>query len=271
MSVLHLNLLEGNEATKTKEGWEVRVTALVCGVEGSSDCEKLYNAVEGSHGLPALFSAHPIFTNSYLRRITPRQVDRDDVKVELLYQTGTFHYSTTEYEFGATSNQVETNTDGAGNDLWTQYTYPANYPIAAFQGLTETQGGTISRYIPEASFTVRRRENITKNALMAKIKNYQNHVNLVGWDIDPTAPTGSWLCTEIRGRSDPAGGFLVNYAFSYRPPFLRGSTWYPGWTDTLVFIDPNTGKPPDPSTWGANTIKIGVNYPTADFDDLDLD
>jgi len=38
----------------------------------------------------------------------------------------------------------------------------------------------------------------------------------------------------------------------------------------LVYIDPNSGKPPDPDTWDAETMKIIMPYEYVDFDGLNL-
>lgn len=269
MGVIVSDIIEGSSVRKTRDGWYITRVILVKELSGEG-MEKIKNAVENTSGVPSIGDVHPVFSDTFLREIEPRIIDSDNVSLFLTYEPNPYNHI--EYEVGADAVSVESNTDVNGEDLWVEYTYPSNYPDEKYAGLTDRQGIIYSRLVPDKTFTVRRRMMITRADLMEMIDEYQNHVNASGWSMDMSAPAGSWLCTEIRGRNDPIGGYYaVSFTFKKRQPFKRGNTVYPGWADTFIYIDPNTGKPPPPEEWGENTIKVIMNYPEADFDELDLD
>lgn len=260
------DLIEGSDVRRTMEGWFVTRTIYVEELSGDGQ-EKIKNAITSTIGIPALGDVHPVYPLTYLKEISPKIIDSNIVVLSLEYKPNP--YTGDEYEMSADAVPVESNTDIDGNDIWVEYTYPADYPDEKYAGLTDVQGVMYNRLVPDKVFTVRKRMLITGSGLLSLIDNYQNHVNSTGWTIDSSAPAGSWLCTEIKGRNDRVnGGYLVSITFRKRQSFVRDNVTYPGWTDTWIYIDPGTGKPPPPDTWGENTIKMKMNYPEANFNTL---
>jgi hypothetical protein len=266
MSVL-LDLIDGHDAELTVSGWTCTRQAIIRGVAGTG-AAKIYNAALNTEGVPAIGTAHPDLPNTWLARIHPKSIEGDVVKLELFYQP--LEYYSTEYDIGADSCQVDTNLDKQGNSVEVGYTYPADYVEEKYQNLTDIQGVVYSVYKPEGRIVVTKQAGITLSALMNLINTYENKVNTAGWSLDNAAPAGSWLCTSIRGRRSNTTAMVISYSFLKRPSFLRNGTTYPGWSEQLVYIDPNSGKPPDPNTWTENTMKIIMPYDYIDFDDLHL-
>ena len=264
---LLLDLIEGHDAELTTNGWTCTRQAIVTGVTGTG-AAKIYNAVLNTPGMPVIGEVHPDLPYTWLARIHPKSIEGDIVKLELFYQP--LEYYTTEYDIGASSSQVDTNLDIDGDPVSVSYTYPSDYVEEKYQNVTDIQGVVYSVYKPEGRILVTKQEGISRSTLMSRISTYENKVNTAGWNLDPSAPAGSWLCIEIRGCKSNTTAMVVSYSFLKRPSFVREGTTYPGWSEQLVYIDPNSGKPPDPDTWDAETMKIIMPYEYVDFDGLNL-
>jgi hypothetical protein len=91
-----------------------------------------------------------------------------------------------------------------------------------------------------------------------KSRNFVGRTNSGTWGGDPP---GSWLCTRIEGVSDDGGQtFNVTYEFQYN---------IDTWLATVVFIDPDTGRPPENLIEGEGLKQVQV-YPRVDFNLLNL-
>jgi len=268
MANITFDHLEGHDAQYAgTDGWTIKRRARVTGVTGTG-AEKLYNAVFDTN-MPDIGDAHPDIAGTYLRYINPIGIENDEVIVDLEYIT--LAGTDTEYQIGGSSSQEDSNLDSTGTEVEVEYTYPTDYKEASYQGFTDVQGAVFSKHVPEVTYTITKAESMTQAQVLALAKSYVGKVNQLGWDLDSSAEAGSWLCVGINGRKTTTSDMIVTYTFSWKPSFTRDSVTYPGWYTTVIYTDPNTGKPPEPATWGANTVKVLLPYETADFDNLDLD
>lgn len=267
MAKTYVDIQEGFDGELTGEGWRITRIAKVLNVEGTG-VEKIYNAVHTS-ALPSIGDAFPPFTGAILTSIRPKRVDGTTVELELLYTT----YQGTEkvYDFSSIATQQETNIDKDGNPIYLSYTYPTDYLTdPAWRGRTEIISASFYKMIPESVFRVTKSEGIIMTIVQERRKKYIGKVNEAGWELDPSAIAGSWLCSEIRAVKTGTSFYQMTYGFRYKQPFTYNGVSYPGWATQLIYEDPNTGKPPDPSTWTADTFKISMEYEYENFNLLNL-
>ena len=257
-----IDIIDGNRGRKTYQGWELERIAVVTGLTGTPH-KKLIDAANTS-GVPSIGDGHPSLSTCKLREIIPESVGKDEVKLRLIYSqyvTSTSQWQPTfdTIECGASIGQVETNKDIDDNVMWVQYTYPADYTKNLdYASKTHKQGGTIIRLVPESSISIVKQELFPP---AEKARAFVGKVNATGWIIDPNAPARTWLCSGIVGRSTDGGvTYFVTYTFQYRPDT---------WDATILFTDPNDGKPPDDLVAGTGS-KVYQIYEETNFNYLNL-
>ena len=132
---------------------------------------------------------------------------------------------------------------------------------------TQTTGtGLVEINVPVLSWRMTRRE---ESSPKAKSLAYTGKVNNTAWN---DSPPRTWLCTRLDGQSDDQGKtYVVNYEFLYREET---------WDADVVFIDPETGKPPPGVGTGQNNngkdnengiLRAQPVYFAADFKELNLE
>lgn len=120
------------------------------------------------------------------------------------------------------------------------------------------QGGRVDIQIPQPVMRLTRRES---QAPWEKSLDYVGKVNSLPWN---TGAVRTWLCVNISGTTSDGGiTYDVSYEFQYNPET---------WDATVVFIDPETSKPPGDVeaqlAVGVNTIKTYIVYPDKNFGPL---
>ena len=218
----------------------VRRTAYVSGLS-SVGHEKLIEAlVEG--GVPTSGStlAGDGCADLRLTERTVKMVSRDDAEIDLVYElyyesnyvnANSPPYSVFDGVMKTSVQQVTTNKDADGELLVVSHTYPADdedYPSK-----TVEQGGEITIYQPQKTFTLRLLKNtaspwVLTDALLGK-------VNSAAWagDVERT-----WMCSSISWKVhkiDNQEQYDYEIEFQFNP-----ATWDP----VVTFIDDRTGKPP---------------------------
>jgi len=258
MATILADRLVGNSWRQTLEdGWTIERIMIVTGVGGTAT-NKVITAI-ATEGFPQVGDAHPDLATCILRSIDAEAVTGDQVRFRLTYSQKISNYTedATVVEVGATVSQLETNKDINDNDFSVSYTYPAVYKRnTAMQSVEDTTGGFVTKFVPERIITLTRRESSSPESLA---NTYVGKMNTYSWR---SGAAKTWLCTGIIGRSNDGGdNYDVTYTFQY-----RADTW----DARVVYIDPNTGKPPDDLVENTGK-KTYVIYETADFDNLDLD
>ena len=266
-----LDLVDENNGTYNWMGWQELVRkAIVKGVEGEG-FERIVQAKE-TVGMPELYDPHPAVDYCLLREIRFESVDNETVVLRLIYrrtQRGDAQRAQKTIETGASLSQVSTNQDYEGTVFKVDHDFPPGYkssidaePLAGTT-TSPTQSLEVPLLIPESTITISKRESSDP---ASKARDYVGKVNSGSWTWDTSAPARTWMCTGIVGRSDDGGDhFNVTYSFQY-----RADTW----DTTIVFIDPNTSRPPVDlvsgtmgQTAGQKTVQM---YSTADFNNLNL-
>ena len=159
--------------------------------------------------------------------------------------------------------QVERSKDENGDPYQLQYTWPetskAVYPNGEPKALTtERVSGTLRVLEPEVMLVgeVVKATNKPGNI----VKGFLGHVNATEWQgEDPR----HWLCSEAVGRpvnlttNPQLWGFFLGFALDEN-----------GWDSqtTLVFIDPDTGQPPEGIDEGNGLLTVPY-YDTKDFNE----
>lgn len=276
-----LDLVDGNQGNLTDSGWELIRIANVENVTGVGS-ERLLNAAEAT-GMPVIGDSHPSLATAYLERIEPISTATDIVKLRLVYKE---RFDTVQIQTANDVIQDETNYDTGFNSsptairiLQVKYTYPADYEYDAnLQEKTITQSALATKLVPQRTVIFRIRETFSPEDLAAT---YVGTVNELLWR---GGPTRSWLCTGIDGTTSDGGIHWDNvYSFQYKRDL---------WQAVIVFIDPNTGKPPadiidgptdtigvplavgdvgGPTQTGEYGRKAYVVYEQTDFNALDLE
>lgn len=263
MATIKIDNIEGGQGSRKfdRNGqiiWEYTRVATISDLSSSSDGDDIQAdavaALVSQEGGDIGIAYYPGRETCLLREFHTELISPSVVRVHLVYRDIIFNPA--QIEVGASLAQVETNLDKDGNKITLSYTYPVGYKLDANKaGETITQGGFYTKLVPEATARYRRTE---LGSPLVKATQYVGRVNS-GTFLGLSA--GYWLCTSIVGRSDDGGySFDVNYEFQVRQD---------GWAQKLVYINPDTGLPPEDivDEVGAKTIDV---YEDIDFDDLDL-
>ena len=257
MSVNYKDLIDGNNALLTRTGWQLTRIAIVSGATGTGHSKILdaFNRLGDNIG-----DQHPSLPTAYLMNISPMSISSDTVKFRLDYAE--YPFADTVVSIGSTVSQIEANKDVNDEVFELEYTYPSDYHISDYASETITTGAVIALYAPETLMTVRK--HITGTNYLEVVnysRDYVGKTNMSGWLIHPTSPENTWLCTGITGETDDGGlTYLVTYSFHYREE---------GWDSEIVYMDPNTGKPPSDVVDDVG-IKTYQMYETANFNNLYL-
>ena len=243
MATVHVDLVDGNSAQKSADGYTFDRMAKVTGLTGNAHA--MIYAAMNANGVPWIGSSHPDVGLALLRSIDATSVSGNTVELKL-------HYSTKEpssgsgsqypvpsmatIQCGASVMQEQVSKDIEGNPYRMSYTFPNVYPKdVGLQGKTALQAATLTKYIPLISMRIQKLESISGVVLNARAKEYVGKVNSTSWPLDPTAEAKEWLCTGIFGVSADSGTtYTVTYEFQYKPG---------GWFGTAVYMDRTTGSP----------------------------
>jgi len=255
MAILYKDLIEGNEATLSSDGWQFTRTAIVDGVVGVTGYAKLFYATnlmisEGAYiGAP-----HPAWPSATLRQINPIAIDNDTVKFSLIYRDN----PTTRITGTSSLSQEQTNIDSDGDPIELTYTYPADYKdpntgaASSLAGKEVKQGGTVMKYIPEISFSYTRSENEISHgsngmSLIARQGQYVGKVNKDSWILGGFVQfPGTWMCTGITFDSQDNGlNYDVTYSFAKRRLDIGLEPLNVGWKTRIVFVRVDGNPAPD--------------------------
>lgn len=228
---------------------------------GGANTGQLYQRVlDAVSAVAPLSSGCPgVTVPNYLAEIgMPEFISPDVARCKLSYRG----FPALQIEFNSSLAQVETNVDNQGNPITVVYAYPSNYSTItggnpAYNGLSVTQGGIVSRPTSDVSFTVKfTTAGLTGVTSMAMNVGMVNQ-NAYPVGVIPGAPR-TWLCTGFRALSED-GGLTYNAALSLQ---YRAAKW----DNPIMFINPDTGKPPPDLISGTGyktpQIALATSFPT---------
>ncbi len=244
-------IVDGSGGRKTRTGWELDRIATVYNITTSvaASAVILYAVdILEADGI-TIGSEHPSRSSLYLSDFELAGLSTEAVKVRLVYKE--FPFGDEVIRVGAVTSQVVSNLGFLKNqttkefataltDMSVVFTFPTNYEgvnSVAYAGKTMTTGVEATLFIPERTIVVTKQEVITGAEVSELARTYVGMVNADDWDLAPGDAKGTWLCTGIEGISNDNGlSYTITYSFQY-----RGDQW----TQTVIYIDPNTGRPPD--------------------------
>lgn len=276
-----MDSMDDGTAERGPNGIRIVRSATIIGLTGVPH-SKIPDALN-ARGLPRYGEAHPspLADGLPLSHMMARIMDGEPDKaiVTLTYEfpsstggIGWFENTPSEttapqIEVSTTLNQLTTNFDGGGNQMFVEHQYPPRENGVELP-LTK-QTGEAAIMVPTTSVNYMRRESVSP---LSKARQYVGKTNSTRIFGDPAR---YWLCTGLGGPSDD-GGLTYNVTYSFQraePHAIAGFDVVPGWDAIIVFIDPTTGKPPA-SDRGGPVKPIGlkgyVMYLSINFWNLNL-
>ena len=193
-------------------------------------------------------------------------------------------------EVTTTLNQLTTNLDVDGNAITVTYVQPLfdDDGVTIIGSDVKVQGGEITTMVPTTSVNYMRREPVSP---LEKAKVYVGTTGAsagTGFGDIFGDPDDYWMCTHIGGPSDDGGlSYNVTHSFQRAEPHrIRDAggviAEFSGWQAVVVYIDPETGKPPPDllsqiSSGGTSPIVIDtfgveskIRYRSTNFWNLNL-
>ena len=275
-------IVDGSGGRKTRTGWILDRIARVYNIDISvpPSAVILYAVDVLENDGVTIGSAHPSRSTLYLSDFELAGISTEAVKVRLIYKE--YPFGDRIIRVGAATSQVVTNrgflvneaNDQPANtltDMQVKYTFPADYEgvnAADYASNEFETGAEATRFTPEQTITITRQEVITAQVISDMARDFVGRINASGWLIAPQDPAGVWLCTGIEGISNDNGlSYVVTYSFHHRSDF---------WEQTVIYIDPNNGRPPPDLAFGTSLGDIGSKnryavQNSADFNDLGLE
>jgi|JI10StandDraft_1071094.scaffolds.fasta_scaffold23450_4 hypothetical protein len=264
------NLIDGASLTESATGYALTVVYVLENVSGNGD-QQQFNALQDAR-VPRIGDGHPVIPGIQVTERSAEPVDDTVMRVTVQYGVADAA-DTPAYELGQASGPQgtisissavvteQTQFDVGGRPLKVSYTGKLTddegNPVEV-KG--EEQVATVEIQRPETIITFTRRE---RGSPLFFATDAVGSVNVT--DIGRFR-AGTLLLTRIEADSDDNGiTFTVVYEFQYRPV---------GWTVTVVFVDPQTDRPPvDVERNGLGSSLTGVAngvagyevYPTYDF------
>ena len=256
------NIIPGESISVSPDGWAATVVYHVTGLTGNANT-RAYAAII-SPGIPVIGTPHPAVSSMRVARVEAKPITSDTpnsmmvtVQYEQLQpdQQPPNEAQLPQVQVGSSVENTVTQKDVTGAQITVSHTYNETDENGDGVTRTETQGGEVEYQVPSTSVTFSRREGQSP-AYKSRLFVGKTNAGSFGGD-----PAGSWLCTRIEGSSDDGGQtFNVTYEFQHN----RDT-----WVATVVFIDPDTGRPPNGLVTGEGLIQVQV-YQRIDFYQLNL-
>lgn len=273
-------IVDGSGGRKTRTGWELDRIATVYNIDITVPASAviLYAVDVLENDGIIIGSAHPSRSTLFLSDFELGGISTEAVDVRLIYKE--YPFGDQVIRVGATTSQVVTNQGFLVNqttkavatslsDMQVKYTFPADYEGVnkdVYKGKEFETGVESTKLIPERTIVITRQEVITGPAVSEMARDFVGKVNRSGWLLAPGDLSHTWLCNGIEGVSNDNGlSYVITYSFQYRED---------KWTQTVIYLDPNTGRPPpDVAKGEGNTISSKNTYAmqgNADFNELGL-
>lgn len=259
---IEFDQIEGTTITRSSKGLELQRNAIVTGLSGSPDVI-IYNALQ-EPGVPNQGDSHPSIPDLYVTNVTATPLENSNTQAWLIITYGPPNATTyvpnetnpAQIETGATIVQRQTNLDRFGDLITVTYSNPDKLD-ANNQPFEDTIVATVELQEPQVYLRLSRKEPEDPEL---KASLFVGTTNLTPFRGDGPF---KWLCTAITG-SSPNGGldWDVRYEFQRNPS---------DWRIDVVYVDPETGNPPEDIIEGNGLVRNIEVLGLADFGALNLD
>lgn len=256
------NIIKGETLSEDADGFRSVVVYQVTGLSGNANA-RLYNALLAD-GVPQFGEPHPVIGGI---RVSDRQAkpvsgsSTTGVEITITYEAlkpesqPPDDTQPAQVSVGSSLESTVTQLDISGNQILVSHTFVEDDEDGNVQTRTRTQGGEVEYQVPSMVLRFTRRESAAPDG---KANAYVGKVNS---DIFGGQPAHGWLCTRIEGTSDDGG---QTYTVTYE--FQRNKE---SWLATVVYIDPETGRPPPGLVAGQGIKQVQV-YEAVPFSGLNL-
>lgn len=268
-------IIDGSGGRKTRTGWELDRIATVYHIDITVPASAviLYAVDVLENDGVIIGSSHPSRSTLYLSDFELLGISTEAVKVRLIYKE--YPFGDGVIRVGATTSQVVSNVGLLVNqttsvpalgvsDMKVKYTFPADYEGVnkeKYAGLEFETGVETSKLVPEQTIIITRQEIITGGDLNNLARTFVGATNSTDWNLVPEDDKRTWLCTGIEGISNDNGlTYIITYSFQYRKD---------KWDQVVIYIDPNTGRPPPDIAFGEGDVISSKNkYAVQDSEDF---
>ena len=256
------NIITGESVSEGPDGFRATVVYHLTGVTGNPE-QRVASALFTA-GIPQPGDPYPGIAGLRVHSRTATPITDSTttaVKVVVQYeqlkvdQQPADSTQLPQISVGGSLNQVTTQKDVFGNQITVSHTFDQADADGNITTTTKTQGGEVEVQVPATVFQYVRREPISPGILSLE------YVGKINGSFFAGADAGKWLCTRIEGQSDDGGQtYTVTYEFQKNDD---------GWDATVLYIDPDTGRPPIGLVEGEGIKTVQV-YRMADFGQLNL-
>lgn len=217
---------------------EVKRKAIKTGTWGTIPAA--VTAIAGDAGIPVV--GNPLTMEGQTVYLEDRDItikSRSIIEIEMTYR----RQEEDEFTFrGSTSLQ----------QITTQFALNGDQITVSHNGVT--QGGSVDVLAPGSTLEL---EFVTASASPGSVStDWTGKVNSDTWQ---GGAAGTWICMNVTFDPVDLTAATPKYRFTFSFEYRED-----GWDPTVVFIDPETGEPPDGLVDGTG-VKTVVSYATKDF------
>lgn len=267
MAIIY-NLVSSSASSTSKYGVQITTGAIVNQLPNASDTVQLQLAIDQVGVI--IGSDHPSFSQYKCVDIDANHIGPNEVKITYTWE---YRFPEVQIEVGSVSETEETNMDIYRNIITASYTFPDDYKWRPeLAGDLDTRSVLVNRTIYRPTMTITRQETILGHQLQIIAAAFTGKLNRNPWPmVNPGSPR-SWMCAGISGTSQDNGiTYTVRYSFMHRSPVtMSDGTDRSGWDAEVIWIDPNTNNPPNPTEDNPVNPYDYKIYEDENFGDLDL-
>jgi len=283
MSTVHIDIVDGNRANFTFNGWEFNRIAKVSGLT-TDGFNRLVEALL-SPGMPQMNDSHPSISDAYVVNLQPESQSASVAVVDITYRQFTPNIQINISQRSETEDRVSYVSDQATGDLELMtlgYEFPADYPFKTKgrgeEGTDEFVDIELSVRKSRTDFVYQRTEWLTTAAdggaiglpltgviVLERCRAWQDSLNLSPWSLFPNDPAKVWKVNITAQSSLNGFDWRFTYSFKFDPEF---------WEYEAIYRDPATNQlVPDSSDTvplAAPSRRNFAQYRTKNFNDLGI-
>jgi hypothetical protein len=303
MSVVFSDIIEGNSANLSFNGWEFTRIFTVGELTGAG--YQMTIEAYNDPGVPKMNDGHPEIPDAYVVDVVPESLSDVGDAIRLIY---TYRQFTPNVRISIRSRKLNSDrytfledqslparthmllgykypdvgdTAGGYSDIYLPVTDRDTASPTFGEGITDVQGVLLQVSETRTDFTYSRTEwltnaadllngypigfQLTGSVLAERARLFNDKLNLAGWSVFPTDLKGVWKCNIVADSSGNGFDWRVTYNFEF-DPF--------SWVYRGTFNDGITNQPVDNGSLTEPVLNPSIKdfdqYQTIDFDFLGI-